>query len=117
MHLAMSDQVGAGLRKMKFAINHCWRFDSVAIAWVCGFSQVLITISIEVLLYVLVIFSHDLLEVITVAVALAALAQLHKIASKEFASKSELSRRIIVEDKFAPMRLIKTTSSKNGAYG
>lgn len=82
---------------MKFALNHSWRFNSVALAWVCGFSQVVITVSIEVLLYVLVVLSHELLEVITAAVALAVLAKLHEIFSFEFASSSELTRRVIKE--------------------
>ena len=117
MHLALSGQVSAGLAKMKFALNHSWRFNSVALAWTCGLSQMVITVSIEVLLYVLVVLSHELLEVITAAVALAVLAKLHEVFSVEFASNSELTRRLLNEEKFAPLRTINTTTSLLGGLG
>jgi len=116
MHLALTHRSKAGLDKMKFALNHSWRFDSVALAWLCGLSQVLITISIEILLYVLVVLSHDLLEVITTAVALAVVAKLHEVFSVELSS-TELTCRVVKENKFAPLLTIKTTTSLLGSYG
>ena len=101
---------------MKFALNHSWRFDSVALAWMAGLCQVVITISIELLLYLLVILSHDLIDVITTFMALFVISKLDEVFFVEFAD-SELTRQIIKDAKFASLRTIQTTTSHLGNHG
>jgi len=64
---------------MKFALNHSWRFDWVIVAFAAGCSQVLLTASLEVLLYALLAISHDLVQVITVFVAINVLSKLEEV--------------------------------------
>ena len=110
-HITLSGQLAAGLDKMKFALNHGWRFNSMILAWTCGFCEVATTVSVEIILYFLVVLCQDLLEVITSAVALTVLAKMPSILSLELASNQELVRCLVKEVRFAPLRMVKKTTS------
>ena len=71
---------------------------------------------IELILYFFVILTHDLIEVLTTFIALYVLSRLDEVFSLEL-SDTELALRITRDEKFAPLRRIKTTTSHLGAHG
>ena len=73
-------------------------------------------ISIELILYFFVILSHDLIDVLTTFIALYVLSRLDEVFSLEL-SDTELALRITKDEKFAPLRTVKTTTSHLGAHG
>jgi ABC-type thiamin/hydroxymethylpyrimidine transport system permease subunit len=116
MHLALQSKLQQGLQKMKFSLNHTWRFDSVALAWLSGLCQTLITLFIEILLYALVILSHDLIDVLTTFMALYVVSRLDEFFILELLSvgSTEITSRIIKEAKFANLWTVKCTTSHLG---
>ena len=68
---------------MKFALNHKWRFQSSNLAIFAGLTQVLTIVFVELILFSLVVLSHEILEVIVSFIALFAVSRLDEVFFSE----------------------------------
>ena len=73
-------------------------------------------ISVELLMYLLVVVNHDMIEVVTTFLALFVISKLDEVFFAELV-EGEITRRVVTEAKFAPLRTIQTTTSSNGGIG
>ena len=71
----------------------------------------MITIFAELLLYLIVTLSHDIIDVVTIFIALFVVSKLDEVFYQEMA-ESELTRRLVSEARFSPLRKIQTTTSR-----
>ena len=110
MHLALGPKLNQGLQKMKFALNHAWRFDTACLAAAAGFSQIVVIVSVELLMYLIVVLSHDIIEVVTTLLALYIISKFDEVFFTEFA-EGETTKQLIKDEKFATLRAICQTSS------
>ena len=98
---------------MKFALNHAWRFDNANMAAAAGLSQVLVILSIEILIYLIVVLSHDIVDVVTTFLVLFVISKFDEVFFSEL-SEGEITRKLIKDAKFSPLRKICQTTSHFG---
>lgn len=116
MHLLLESKLRAALQKMKFSLNHFWRFHSFAIAFLSGLLQALVLIGVQLIMFTIVTLSHDLVEVVTHFLALYAIALLDE-AFFTVVSSANIAMKVIAEKRFCPLKEIAVTTSQNGAIG
>ena len=63
MHVIVSGEISAGLRMMKYAANHWWKFSNPRLAWLAGFLQVVAMFLIALINYFVVTISDNVLDV------------------------------------------------------
>ena len=64
MHVQMTTEMSMGLSKMKFAINHKWKFSRWRYAYLAGLGQVIITTLVAVISYFVIVFAGDVIDVV-----------------------------------------------------
>ena len=76
MQVTMSQELKQGLEKMKFAINHPWKFDKVGVAFLAGFCQATTIMVVTFLNYFTIIDASSVIEIVMNFLALAVIAEL-----------------------------------------
>ena len=56
MHITMNTELRQSMDKMKYALNHKWKFSSWHLAFFAGFCQFVITFSVTLINYFVIIF-------------------------------------------------------------
>lgn len=79
MQIKMSSELRQGLDKMKFAINHPWKFDKMKFAFIAGFCQVTNIIVVTFLNYFTIIDATTVIDVVMNFLALEVIADLDDI--------------------------------------
>ena len=70
MHTKMTKEIGDGMNKMKFALNHKWKFSRWRYAYLAGLGQALIGYFVAVISYFVIIFDETVLDIVKDFVAL-----------------------------------------------
>ena len=70
MHVLMSEEMSMGMNKMKFAINHKWKFSRWRYAYIAGLFQVIITLSVAVICYFVIVFADSVVDIVKDFIAL-----------------------------------------------
>ena len=70
MHTKMTKEIGDGMNKMKYAINHKWKFSRWRYAFLSGLGQTLIGYLVAVISYFVIIFDDTVLDIVKDFVAL-----------------------------------------------
>ena len=70
MHTKMTKEIGDGMNKMKYAINHKWKFSRWRYAFLSGLGQTLIGYLVAVISYFVIIFDTTVLDIVKDFVAL-----------------------------------------------
>ena len=70
MHVIVSESIQNGLKKMKYAANHWWKFSNPRLAWLAGFLQVTSTVVIGIINYCVICISDNVLDLAKDFVAL-----------------------------------------------
>ena len=70
----------------------------------------MVIVSVELLMYLIVVLSHDIIEVVTTLLALYIISKFDEVFFTEFA-EGETTKQLIKDEKFAPLRVICQTSS------
>lgn len=58
-HILLLSDIDEGLKMMKYALNHPWKFVSYKKAYLAGLVQVIIVISVELSTFYILIFQSD----------------------------------------------------------
>ena len=53
-----------GLSKMKFAINHKWKFSRWRYAYLAGLGQVIITTLVAIISYLVIVFAGSVIDIV-----------------------------------------------------
>lgn len=64
MHVVLTGALKMGMAKMKFALNHKWKFMRWRYAFMAGFFQVTITFFVALISYFVIIFAESEIEVV-----------------------------------------------------
>ena len=64
MHVNMTNEINMGLNKMKFALNHKWKFSRWRYAYMAGLCQASITFLVTIISYFVLIFSDNVLDIV-----------------------------------------------------
>jgi len=64
MHINMNNDIKLGMGKMKYALNHKWKFERWELAFFSGFCQMVIVIFVTLICYSLIIFNDDIISIL-----------------------------------------------------
>jgi len=96
MHVAMTTELKDGMAKMKFVVNHYWRFESPYIAFFTGFGQALMIVLVTSLNYIVIIaMSETVVDIAKDFLALMVISEFDNFFYAEHNSASEISKKII----------------------
>ena len=76
MQIKMSKELKEGLDKMKYAINHSWKFENERLAYLAGFFQSTTIIVVTILNYYTIIAATEVIDIVMNFLALAVIAEL-----------------------------------------
>ena len=85
LHQQLNGEILQGQAKMKFALNHSFRFDDYTIAFFAGFMQTLSCLFIELINLFVILTSQTVLDVVLNFMALAIIAEFDNSFYQAFA--------------------------------
>ena len=95
MHTKMTKEIGDGMNKMKYAINHKWKFSRWRYAFLSGLGQTLIGYLVAVISYFVIIFDTTVLDIVKDFVALEVISQLDEYFFVEYDEEKEKCKQIV----------------------
>ena len=116
MHVAMTNELKEGMAKMKFSLNHSWRFNHSKIAFLTGFLQTSEVVLVTLLnYYVIIAVSTTVIDIAKDFIALMVISAFDNFFYEEY-SDIEISKKLIIEkdDLYETLFTIQTTTSRNG---
>ena len=72
----MANELKQGMDKMKYALNHRWKFDNVIFAWSSGFFQTTSIAAVTILNYITILQAETVIDIVMNFLALAVIAEL-----------------------------------------
>ena len=115
MHVAMTNELKEGMAKMKYSLNHYWRFYNYKIAFTTGLLQTMTIVLITILnYYVIIAKSYTVIDIAKDFIALMVISDFDNFFYDEH-SKNEHSKKFIIEkdDTFAELFNVQTTTSRD----
>lgn len=111
LHLSLTDEVTNGLKMMKYACNHPYRFNLFEIAWMCGFMQMTSSLGVELSNIGVILAANDTISIVFNFIAVAIIAEFDNYV---FHSMKSESFKQIIEPRFTKKALpvCHTTSKK-----
>ena len=97
MHINMNKKLVMGMDKMKFALNHKWKFSAWYLAFLSGFTQFLITLLVTIINYFVISFITDILDMVKDFLAIKVISELDDYFFSEHLS-GEISKDLIVNE-------------------
>lgn len=111
LHLSLTDEVTDGLKMMKYAVNHDYRFNNYIIAYISGFFQMFSSIGVECANIGVILAANDTISIVFNFIAVAIIAEFDNYV---FASLKSEHFKIVIEETFAKraFKIMHTTSKK-----
>lgn len=112
MQIFMSKELKEGLEKMKYVLNHSWKFDNVFWAFLAGFCQTTTIILVTMLNYYAIIANDEVIEIVMNFLALAAIAELDDFFFVSHSKAEPAKEMVLNEDgQYDDLYTIQTTTS------
>ena len=99
------------MEKMKFALNHKWKFTNWRLAYCSGLGQVIITMIVTVINYFIIIFTGDIIEMVKDFLAVKVISELDDYFFFEH-RQDEVAKQLIVIQEYEGIYKIETTTSR-----
>ena len=115
MHVKMTVEIKAGMNKMKYALNHQWKFARWRYAYLSGFAQVIITVLIAIISYAVIIFDNTVLDIVKDFVALEIVALLDTFFYQEYDGNREVCKMIVTNPDYHEILKVQTTTSRDSS--
>lgn len=64
MHISMMQEIKQGMGKMKYALNHKWKFVHWELAFLSGFCQMFVVLFVTIISYSIIIFNDDIIDIV-----------------------------------------------------
>ena len=113
MHIMTNEEMKNGMRMMKYAANHWWKFKYHRIAFLAGFFQFTALFAIALCNYLVITISTTTLDIAKDFTALLIIADFDEIFGKR---ASKLVLNLIEESDYKDLFKIETTTSKDAKY-
>ena len=114
MHVVVSEEVANGLKMMKYASNHWWKFSNARLAYVSGFMQMSAMICVAIVNYFVITISDNVLDIAKDFTALLIIGEFDDFLSmktESYASTPDIAHDCLSEDYYESIFKIETTSS------
>ena len=96
----MLPELKQGMSKMKFALNHQWKFKLPVLAFFVGLAQVLVVVMVSIISYFIIINTDDIIDIVKDFLVIKVVSELDDYFFKEHIDKQEISKQIISEEAF-----------------
>ena len=123
MHVIVTEEILNGLKMMKYAANHWWKFSNPRIAWLSGLMQMTAVVWVAIVNYFVITISEDVLTLAKDFTALLFIADFDDLMSSAISTYAKIGEISddIVENKdgaYDELLMIEvTTSSEAGKAG
>lgn len=117
MHITMLPELRSAIAKMKFAVNHYWRFSHPGVAFFTGFAQGIMVVLVTIVnYYVIIVLSSSVYDIVFDFVALSVIAEFDNILFTNKKFSNSIAKRVLdpESDKFKDLFTIASTSSIGG---
>lgn len=91
----MTVDLKMGMAKMKFALNHKWKFMRWRYAYFAGLAQVIMSLLVAIISYFVIIFAESEIDIVKDFLALQVIAQLGGLFFEEYVVHRELCKKIV----------------------
>lgn len=95
MHVNMNEKMKQGMDKMKFAINHRWKFEYPGLAFFSAFLQVIVTCAVTLLSYSVIVYSGSIIDIVKDFLAIKVIDDIDSYFFVEHIGKNEYSMRMV----------------------
>ena len=114
MHVAMTNELKEGMAKIKFTLNHSWRFSHPYTAVYCGLLQTSMIVLVTMLNYLVIVLSPTTIDVAKDFLAMMIISDFDNYFFEEHHSH-ELSKNIIInkDDKYFDLFTVMRTTSRD----
>ena len=116
MHINMNKELQEGMNKMKFALNHKWKFSAWYLGFLSGFLQFNITLLVTLINYFVIVFEPDILGIVKDFLAIKVIAELDEFFFIEH-TKNEISKKLVIDETIQDILTIETTTSIDAKPG
>ena len=101
--------------KMKYALNHKWKFSSWHLAFFAGFCQFVITFSVTLINYFVIIFQNQILDIVKDFLAIKVISELDNetLFYIEHKGRKEISHLLVSDEALQGVLEIETTTSRD----
>ena len=115
MHIKLAPELNQAMNIMKYSVNHSWKFDYYRIAFFAGFLQAIMVISVEVINFVNLLLTNQILEIVMNFLALAVIADFDDFFYNALFD-NQFKRVITDSETYGNFLLIQTTTSKEARF-
>ena len=111
MHIKLAPELNQAMNIMKYSVNHSWKFDYYRIAFFAGFLQAIMVISVEVINFVNLLLTNQILEIVMNFLALVIIAEFDDFFYEVY--PNEDLKALIKKKMYRHLLIIQTTTSKD----
>ena len=111
MHVAITSEMSMGMNKMKFAINHRWKFSRWRYAYMAGLAQVIVTVLVALISYAVIVFSPTIIEMVKDFLALQVIRELDDFFFEEYVTSREVCKQVMLKERHHGIFKVETTTS------
>ena len=111
----MNTELRQSMDKMKFALNHKWKFSSWYLAFFAGLCQFLITFAVTLINYFVIIFQNEILDIVKDFLAIKVISELDNetLFYIEHKGRKEISNLLVTDEALQEVLEIETTTSRD----
>lgn len=110
LHLSCVDEVSSGLNMMKFAVNHSYKFNSFAFAYICGMLQTVQCICVVLANFGVICAANDTIDIVFNFIALAIIIDFDDYVFDSL--KNESFKELLEKDFIKKVLVVTHTTSK-----
>ena len=102
------------MNKMKFAVNHWWKFNNYRVAFYAGLLQTTTIMYVEIVNITVILIQHSIIEIVMNFMAIVVISQFGNFFYLAFTEREW--KEVITEKKYEKLLIIQTTTSYVARY-
>ena len=99
------------MSKMKYALNHKWKFARWRYAYMAGLFQAISCVLVAVISYLVIAYQNTIIDIVKDFLALYVVSQFDDFFFIEYVQSKEVCKQIVMEEQYHGILQIETTSS------
>ena len=100
MCVALMSEITMGMQKMKYALNHQFKFRRWRYAFASGLMQCLVGYSVSIISYLVIILGESTVDIVKDFLALYVIAELGQYLFKEYSLNKEAMKQIVIMEDY-----------------
>ena len=113
MHVSMTNEIQMGMNKMKFALNHKWKFARWRFAYMAGLFQVIICLLVAIISYFVIVFDDTIIDIVKDFLALQVVSEFDDYFFIEYVESKEICKQFVKNEDYHKILEIQTTTSSD----